>query len=79
MPRLAKVGALGPGLQKMTQDVDNATLGTLEHTGLYFLVEQLMPGNATHLRKLGIFVGISIAYNLLLSRVQSSESSGMGR
>jgi len=76
MPRLAKIGALGQPLQKATQDIDNATLGTIEHTALYFLTEHLMPNNSTQMRKLGIFLGISIAYNMLLSRVQSSESSG---
>lgn len=79
MPRLAKIGALGDGLQKAVQDIDNATLGSIEHTFLYFAVENMMPNNSSSLRKLGIFMGISVAYNLLLSRVQSSESSGMGR
>jgi len=79
MPRLAKIGALGDGLQKAVQDIDNATLGSIEHTFLYFAVEHMMPNNSSSLRKLGIFMGVSVAYNLLLSRVQSSESSGMGR
>ena len=79
MPRLAKVGALGSSLQKSVQEIDNATLATIEHTGLYFLTDTLMPSNSSLYRKIGIFMGISIAYNLLLSRVQSSESSGVGR
>lgn len=79
MPRLAKIGALGPNLQKAVQEIDNATLSTIEHTGLYFLTESMMPANSSSMRKLGIFLGVSIAYNLLLSRVQSSESSGTGR
>lgn len=76
MVRLAKIGALGDAPRKAVQDIDNMTLATLEHTGLYFLTENLMPANSTRMRKLGIFLGISIAYNMLLSRVQSSESSG---
>ena len=79
MPRLAKIGALGQPLQKAVQDIDNATLGTIEHTGLYFLTESMMPANSSFMRKIGIFLGVSIAYNLLLGRVQSSESSGGGR
>ena len=76
MPRLAKIGALGDPMRKAFQDIDNATLSTIEHTGLYFAVETLMPANSTLLRKVGIFLGISVAYNMVLSRVQSSESSG---
>lgn len=79
MPRLAKIGALGPSLQKATQDIDNATLGTIEHGALYYAIETMMPANSSQLRKTGMFLGLSIAYNLLLSKVQSSESSGMGR
>lgn len=79
MPRLAKIGALGDGLRKATQDIDDATLGTIEHTALYYSIETLMPANSTQLRKMGIFLSVSIAYNLILSRVQSAESSGMGR
>lgn len=75
----SKMGIMGDGLRKATQDIDNFTLSTLDHTALYFTVETLMPSNSTYLRKLGIFLGASIGYNLLLSRVQSSESSGMGR
>ena len=75
----SKMGILGDGLRKATQDIDNFTLSTLDHTALYYTVNHLMPVNSTELRKLGIFLGTSIAYNLLLSRVQSSENSGMGR
>ena len=79
MPRLAKIGALGQPLQKAVQDIDNATLSTIEHTGLYFLTETMMPANSSQMRKLGIFLGISVAYNMILSKVQSSEGSGLGR
>ena len=79
MPRLAKIGALGGGLQKAVQDIDNATLGTIEHTALYFAIETMMPGNSSQMRKVGMFMAISISYNLLLGKVQSSESSGTGR
>ena len=78
MPRLAKVGALGDGMRKAVQDIDNATLSTIEHTFLYYAVETMMANNSTHLRKLGIFMGVSVAYNMILQRVQSSESSGGG-
>ena len=77
--RLMKLGGLGVGLQKGTQEIDNATLQTIEGTALYFGIETMMPGNSSLMRKVGMFLGLSIAYNLLLSRVQTSESSGMGR
>ena len=79
MIRLAKIGSLGSGLQKMTQDIDNATISTVEHTALFHAINELMPSNSSHLRKLGMFMIVSISYNMLLSRVQSSESSGVGR
>jgi len=77
--RLAKIGALGDPLRQSIQDVDNATLQTIEGTALYYALEQMMPNNSSGARKLGMFMGLGIAYNLLLSKVMSSESSGMGR
>ena len=75
----AKKGMLGENLQKPLVAVDNATLSTLEHTGLYFMVQTMMPANSTTLRRLGIFLATSIAYNAINERAMSSESSGMGR
>jgi len=77
--RILKIGAGGDSLRKAVQDVDDAMLGTIEHGLLYYGIEKMMPNNATDLRKLGVFLGISVAYNLMLSRVQSSESSGMNK
>ena len=75
----SKKGMLGPQLQKLVVDVDNATLSTLEHTGLMAAVHTLMPANSTLMRKIGVFLVTSIAYNLVNERAMSSESSGTGR
>jgi len=77
--RLAKVGALGDPLRKAVQDVDNQTLQALEGTALYYAIETMMPTNSSLARKIGMFMGIGIAYNLLLTRVHTSEMSGMNR
>ena len=75
----SKKGMLGDGLRKLTQNVDDRTLGTVEHTTLALAVNTMMPGNATVIRKAGIFLAVSVAYNLLLQKVQSSETAGLGR
>ncbi len=77
--RASKRGVLGEGLQKITADVDDKVLSSLEHTALYHAVNVMMPSNSTHTRKVGIFLALSIAYNLLIDRAQSSESSGLNR
>ena len=77
--RLAKIQALGSGSSKMVAGIDNNTLATVEHTALAFGVNTLVGSEKTHLRRLGIFLGISIAYNLLLSKVASAEVAGNGR
>jgi|TARA_B110000208_G_scaffold22018_1_gene27935 hypothetical protein len=77
--RAAKRGILGEGLQKPISNIDDKVLSTVEHTGLMFGVQTMMPSNSTLLRKTGIFLALSIAYNLLIDRAQSSESSGTGR
>jgi len=76
---MSKMGILGPDLQKVVSDVDNATLSTLEHTGLFLGVSTMMPQNSTLMRKIGVFLVTSIAYNLVNQRAMSSESSGTGR
>ena len=75
----SKMGILGDNLQKIVVDVDNATLSTIEHTGLMAAVHTMMPQNSTLMRKIGIFLATSIAYNLVVQRSMSSESSGTGR
>ena len=75
----SKMGILGPQLQKIVVDVDNATLSTLEHTALYGGINSMMPATSSTYRKLGMFLAASIAYNLVVSKAQSSESSGTGR
>ena len=77
--RLAKIQALGSGSSKLVQGIDNNTLATVEHTALAFGVNSLVGSEKTHMRRLGIFLGISIAYNLLLSKVASAEVAGNGR
>ena len=81
MPRLIKVGGLGEvgGLRKVLGDVDSFTLATLEHTALFGALETMLPGNATLMRKIGIFAAISIAYNAIVQKFQSAESSGQNR
>jgi len=75
----AKKGMLGQNLQKPLVEVDNATLSTLEHTALFYMVHTMMPANSTTTRKIGIFLATSIAYNAINERAMSSESSGLGR
>ena len=77
--RLAKINALGNGTAKMVAHVDNNTLASIEHTALAFSVNTLVGSEKTHMRRLGIFLGLTIAYNLLLSRVASSEVAGNNR
>jgi len=77
--RLMKIQALGSGSSKMVAGIDNNTLGTVEHTALAFGVNTMVGSEKTHMRRLGIFLGISIAYNLLLSKVASAEVAGNGR
>jgi len=77
--RSAKMGILGEPLQKLVVDVDDATLGTIEHTALYYMTNSMMPANSTQTRKIGIFIATSLAYNMIVARAQSSESSGTGR
>jgi len=75
----SKMGILGDNLQKIVVDVDNATLSTIEHKGLMAAVHTMIPQNSTLMRKIGIFLATSIAYNLVVQRSMSSESSGTGR
>jgi len=77
--RLMKIQALGSGSSKMVAGIDNNTLCTFEHTALCFGINTLIASEKTHMRRLGIFLGISIAYNLLLSKVASAEVAGNGR
>ena len=81
MPRLIKVGALGEigGLRKVLQDVDSFTLATIEHTGLYVALETMLPSNSTLTRKVGVFLALAVAYNTLVQKLQSAESSGKNR
>ena len=77
--KASKMGVLGPQLQKIVVDVDDNTLGAIEHTGLLLAVSTMLPANSTLIRRTGLFLITSIAYNLVISRAQSSESGGMGR
>ena len=77
--KASKMGVLGPQLQKIVVDVDDNTLGAIEHTGLLVAVSTMLPANSTLIRRTGLFLITSIAYNLVISRAQSSESGGMGR
>ena len=81
MPRLLKVGALGEigGLRKVLQDVDSFTLATIEHTALYVGLETMLPSNSTLTRKVGVFMALALAYNALVQKLQSAESSGKNR
>jgi len=75
----SKMGILGKNLQKIVVDVDNATLSTIEHTGLCAACSCMLPANSTLIRKIGIFFATSLAYNTIVARSMSSESSGNGR
>ena len=77
--KAAKMGVLGQNLQKPLTEIDDNTLGAIEHTALYYMVHTMMPANSTNTRKIGIFLATSLAYNAVISRSMSSESSGMGR
>ena len=75
----SKMGVLGNILQKIVVDIDNATLSTIEHTGLLAGVSTMLPANTSLMRKIGLFLATSIAYNLIVQRAMSSESSGKNR
>jgi len=75
----SKKGMFGDGLRKLTQDTDDRTLSTLEHSVLGFAVNEMLPANSTTIRKALMFLSISIGYNMILQKVQSSETSGLGR
>jgi len=77
--RAAKRGILGEGLQKTVSSIDDKVLSSLEHTALFGAVGTMMPQNSTFMRKVGIFLATTVAYNLLIDKAQSSESSGTGR
>ena len=77
--RMSKKGILGEPMQKAVNTIDDSVLGTVEHATLFYATNSLMPANSTLLRRTGIFLAISIAYNLILDKSLSSESSGMGR
>ena len=77
--KASKMGILGQNLQKIVVDVDDNTLGAIEHTGLLLAVSTMLPANSTLIRRTGLFLATSIAYNLVISRAQSSESGGMNR
>ena len=81
MVRIIKVGAIGElgGIRKSLQNVDSFTLSTIEHGALYWALETMMPNNSSLPRKLGMFVSIAVAYDLLVTRLQSAETSGTGR
>jgi len=74
-----KIQALGQGSSKLVAGIDNNTLATIEHTGLAFGVSSLVGSEKTGMRRLGIFLAVSMAYNLLLSKVASSEVAGNNR
>jgi len=74
-----KKGILGDNIRRVVQNVDDRLLSSIEHAVLGFGINEMLPGNATHIRKALLFFAASTAYNLFLQKVQSSETAGLGR
>jgi len=74
-----KKGILGENIRKVVQNVDDRLLSSIEHAVLAFSLNEMLPANATHIRKALLFFATSTAYNLFLQKVQSSETAGLGR
>ena len=77
--RASKMGILGDSMAKAVNTIDDSVLATAEHSVLFYTTNALMPSNSTLIRRTGIFLAVSIAYNLILDKAMSSENSGMNR
>ena len=77
--KLAKRNGLGNGMHNMFKDIDDNALSTIEHLGLLAAIETFFPQNTSMMKKMGVFGGISLAYNLLIDRCQTDQNTGLNR
>tara|TARA_R110000782_G_scaffold65075_3_gene132575 strand:+ start:437 stop:673 length:237 start_codon:yes stop_codon:yes gene_type:complete len=78
MLRPLKMNMFGSELAKPFSEMPDDFLEAVELSALYYLVEKSI-GSRTISTKMGAFIGGAMLYNFMIKRIQSAETSGMGR